>query len=69
MSWTHTRARIARTIRTNPDADVSALRQQLKVERLAEHVRQIVATAPPLTHEQRQRVAALLTSGGAPDVG
>jgi hypothetical protein len=66
MSWTHTRAEIARTIRANKDADVTELRRQLKAERLEEHIRKVVAAAPPLTAEQRDRLALLL-SGGASD--
>lgn len=61
MGWTHTRAKIASTIRDHPDADVTQLRRQLRAERLAEHVRQSLAVDPPLTLEERARIAALLT--------
>jgi hypothetical protein len=67
MGWTHTRAKIAHTLRQNPDADVTELRRQLKAERLEEHVRRIVDAAPPLTYEQRTRLAALLRTGGRDD--
>lgn len=67
-SWTQTRSRIAHVKRRNPDADVTELRRQLKAERLEEHIRNIVDTAPPLTPEQRDRLASLLrpatSSGG-----
>lgn len=60
MSWTHTRSQIALKKRYHPDADVSDLRQQLKAERLAEYVKRTVDSAPPLTEEQRDKIAALL---------
>jgi hypothetical protein len=64
VSWTHTRSKIAATKRSNPSADVTELRRQLKAERLAEHIQSVVDTAPPLTEGQRARIAALLRSGG-----
>jgi len=63
VSWTQTRSAIAHTIKKNPDADVTELRQQLRAERLAEHVAAVVAQAPTLTAEQRDRIAALLRGG------
>lgn len=63
MSWTKTRAQIARTKRFNPDADVTELRRQLKAERLEEHIRRIVDEWPPLNAEQRDRLALLLRGG------
>lgn len=65
MSWTHTRSQIAHTIKRNPHADVTELRQRLKAERLEDYIRRTVADAPPLTPEQRDRLALLLRSGGA----
>lgn len=65
MSWTHTRSQIAVKKRHDPTADVTALRQQLKAERLEDYIRKTVQEAPPLTDEQRRRLAALLTSGAA----
>ena len=63
MSWTHTRAVIASTKKLHPEADLTDLRRQLKAERLVEHVKQVVDSAPPLTADQRARIAALLTNG------
>ena len=63
-NWRKTRSQIAVAVRQHPDADVTELRRQLKAERLAEHVKQVVDSAPPLTADQRARVAALLTGGG-----
>jgi hypothetical protein len=65
MSWTHTRSRIALAIQHDPDADVTELRRQLKAERLEAHVQQIVDSAPPLSPEQREKIAALLRGGGS----
>lgn len=39
--------------------------QRNRAEMLAEHVARVVAQAPPLTDEQRERIAALLRAGGA----
>lgn len=64
MSWTHTRSRIAHTKKANPDADVTDLRRQLKAERLEDYIQRTVDAAPPLTDEQRHRLAALLSGGG-----
>lgn len=65
MSWTHTRSQIAHAKKADPDADVTDLRRQLKAERLEEYIREVVASAPPLTQQQRDALATLLTSGGA----
>ena len=59
MGWTHARSKIAHEAWRNPNADLTELRRQLKAERLEEHVRQVVDSAP-LTDEQRARIAALL---------
>ena len=54
----------SRTARRTGDPDDIARRDQLDAEyrtvALAEHVRQVVAKAPPLSPEQRERIAALL---------
>lgn len=47
----------------HPDAD--DLRRELAEVRLAEHIRKVVASAPPLTQAQRDRLAGLLRP--APD--
>jgi len=65
VSWTHTRSKIAVTIKKNPDADITELRQQLKAERLADHITKIVDAAPPLSVEQRTRLALLLKGSDA----
>jgi hypothetical protein len=63
-TWTKTRSQIALEKRRDPDADVSALKQTLKAQRLEEYITRVVGEAPALTDEQRQRLAALLNAGG-----
>ena len=55
------RARIAALTRHHKDdPEVIARRQAFKADRLAEHIRRVVDTAPPLTAEQRGQLATLL---------
>lgn len=63
MSWTAERARVASLTRsrTPDDPDLVNARRNLAAERLASHIAQVVATAPPLTAAQRARLASLLT--------
>jgi hypothetical protein len=66
-SWQHKRAKLARLSRDLPrDApEVEDARRDLKAQRLEEHVAKVVAEAPPLTPEQKERIAALLRAGAA----
>ena len=64
MSWTHTRSKIAVTKRANP-SNLTELRRQLKAERLEDHIKQVVDSAPSLSSEQRARIAGLLAGGDA----
>jgi len=66
-TWTHHRARVASLSRDRAANDPELLVEKLnlKAERLAQHVARVVAEAPPLTPEQRDRIAALLRTGGA----
>lgn len=66
-SWTTERARVASLSRSRyaDDPDLVAARARLKVERLAAHIERVVSEAPPLSADQRARLAALLTGGGA----
>ncbi|MEJ3658769.1 hypothetical protein WEH80_38020 [Actinomycetes bacterium KLBMP 9759] len=50
--------------RGDNDPAVLEARRDLAAEVLAEHVRRIVAAAPPLTESQRERIAALLRPAG-----
>lgn len=65
MSWTAERARVASLSRsrTPDDPDLIAARGNLKAERLAAYIENVVSTAPPLTAAQKSRLAALI--GGA----
>lgn len=66
-TWTHERARIASLSRSRKpdDPELIEARRNLRAVRLAEHVTKALAAAPPLTDEQRQSIARLLTGGGA----
>lgn len=61
-SWTSERARVAVLTRDHgPDSPLVAdARRDLRAARLADYVERVVSIAPPLTDEQRDRVAALL---------
>lgn len=65
MAWTNTRAKLANELQRNPEADVTELRRQLKAERLEEYVKRVVDAAPPLTPEQRDRLAVLFRGDAA----
>lgn len=67
MSWMHERARIASLSRSRAadDPDLIEARRNLRAERLADHVQRVVSEAPPLTDDQRARIAALLRPGAA----
>lgn len=62
MSWTSERARVASLTRSRAadDPELVAARQRLRAARYELHVQKIIADAPPLTDEQRHRVAQLL---------
>ena len=55
---------ISNTVRHHGPNDprLPELRRDLRAAELAEHVRRIVDTFPPLTDEQRNQIAALLRS-------
>lgn len=61
-SWTTERARVASLTRSRADDDPDLLdaRCNLRAERLADYIKRTVDAAPPLTAEQRDRLAALL---------
>jgi hypothetical protein len=63
MSWTKTRSEIAHAKRHDPHADVTELQRRLKAERLEDYLRRTVDAAPPLSAEQRDRLALLLRGG------
>lgn len=47
------------------DPRLPELRRDLRAEKLAEHIRQVVDAAPALTAEQRAQLAGLLHGGDA----
>jgi len=61
------RAQVARRTQTCPPDHPSLVeaRQNLKAARLEEHIRKLVDSAPPLTAEQRDRLAVLLRPSAA----
>lgn len=61
-TWTHHRGRVAALSRSRSadDPELVDARRDLKAQRLADHVAKVVAEAPPLTDEQRERIAGLL---------
>ena len=65
MSWTSERARVASLSRTRTPDDPELLdaRRNLRAERLAEHIARVVDEAPPLTPEQRDKLAVILRGG------
>ncbi len=69
MSWTTERARVASLTRSRPadDPDLLDARRKLRTERLADHIAAVVDASPPLTVEQRDRLALLLRDGGGSD--
>ena len=62
-SWTHHRARIAALkqagCRAN-DPELLDAQRRLRETRLRDHIDRILSDAPPLTDEQRARLAELL---------
>ena len=65
-SWTHERARIAALTRsrTSDDPDLEDARRNLRAARLEDYIRTTVDAAPPLSADQRDRLALLLRGGG-----
>ncbi|WP_344054452.1 hypothetical protein [Microbacterium lacus] len=67
MSWTTERARVASLSRSRSadDPDLIAARRDLRAARIEDYIQRVVATAPPLTADQRSRLAALLVGDAA----
>ncbi|MCA1707413.1 MAG: hypothetical protein LC808_30760 [Actinobacteria bacterium] len=65
------RAKIARTqrVRGARHPDTIRVRQEYAEAQLTEYVKRIVSTAPPLSEEQRDRLASLLRPTKTPDAG
>lgn len=59
------RAQIAAMRRHHPNApSTEVLAQRFKADRLEEYIRRVVDSAPPLSPEQRDRLALLLREAG-----
>lgn len=63
----HQRAKLANLSRGRQpdDPEIIEARRNLRAEMLADHVANVVAQAPPLTAEQRDRIAAILRGGAS----
>jgi hypothetical protein len=59
----HHRARRARAVQQGDTEAAEVAARDLRAEKLAAHIRTVVDAMPPLTDEQRNRLAGLL--GGA----
>jgi hypothetical protein len=69
VGWSNTRSEIAARRRHHPDADLTDLKRQLAAETLENHIRKIVAKAPPLSDRQRNHLASIILDGGDRDGG
>jgi ribosome recycling factor len=65
---THHRARLAALKRHSPENTeaIEAAKADLAAANLAQRIREIVDSAPPLTDEQRDKLATLLRPSAAP---
>lgn len=61
----HARVAALSRSRTADDPGLLDAKRNLRALKLEEHVLRVVGEAPPLTDEQRERIAALLRAGGA----
>jgi hypothetical protein len=65
QTWTQARALHARTVkkygRNSPEAAETLA--NFRACRLADHVSDVLAEAPPMSDKRRQRIAALLLAG------
>jgi hypothetical protein len=66
-TWKQKRGKLARLSQDLPAGhpELELLRRDIAVDRLAEHVREVVSRAPELTPEQRDRIAAILRGGAS----
>ncbi|WP_147394306.1 hypothetical protein [Arthrobacter cheniae] len=58
------RAKLAAAARHHRDGDHSDLQRDLAVAKINAYVAKVVAEAPPLTTDQRRRLAALFAPAG-----
>lgn len=71
MSWTQERARVASLTRSRSadDPELIEARRNLRAARLDAYIRETVDAAPPLTAEQRDRLALLLRGTASEEAG
>lgn len=60
----HLRGKLANACRRGDDAHITEVRRDLATAKIAQYVSRTLAEVPPLTDEQRERLASLL-SGAA----
>lgn len=60
------RGRYGHAIKTGDPAIIAETKRDLAAAKLEQYIERIVAEAPPLTTEQRSRLAALLTGATGP---
>jgi hypothetical protein len=67
MSWTTERAKLAALYRHQPGdtAAIDVARRNLRAARLEDVIRRAVVEAPPLTDDQRARLARILRGNEA----
>ena len=64
-SWESERGRLANLVLSRaPEAEITASRRNYRALRLAEYIKKQLAEDPPLSEEQRTRIADLLLAGG-----
>ncbi|MGJ5668592.1 hypothetical protein QLG13_12100 [Rhodococcus aetherivorans] len=51
------------TLRKDPNADTTDLRRELAASRIQDHIEEVLASAPPLTAAQKDRLAAIIRGG------
>ena len=56
---------LSSTRRWKPETDVTDLRRETDALRIARYAAEVVATAPPFTDAQIDRIISVLRSGGA----
>lgn len=66
--WTRIRSRLASAVRAGePPEIIEGLRRDLRAARAEVYLRDLMATAPPLTETQRAALAGILAAGGDRD--
>jgi hypothetical protein len=69
MGSKETKSAIGHETRYHPERDQTELRRRLKAELLTERIQREANSAPPLSVEQRAKIAAILLTGGDQEGG